>query len=172
MLPQIVRHSKLVTAVAMYIAAKLNEAGMGLDLSLVQAGALLHDIAKTMCLETSGNHAEKGSDLLIGLGYSDVAAIVRQHIRLDQGTVDPVVITEIELVNYADKRVKHEEIVDLKERFRDIHERYQGKFPGLEEALDKVFQETVFVEEKIFSSIHLSPDQIVQSLFEDFLGEF
>ncbi len=157
----------LVNRVALFLGRKLIARGRSLDIALVEAGALLHDIAKTLCLETKGNHAEAGGELLIPLGYPAVANIVRQHIRLDQGTVAPGRVTEEELVNYADKRVKHEEIVDLEERFRDIRERYTGKFPGLEVALEEVFAETKLIEAKVFSEIDVTPEEIVQSLFED-----
>jgi uncharacterized protein len=167
MLPHILRHSELVTRVALFIAAKLNQEGQHLDLALIEAGALLHDIAKTMCLTTKENHATVGGALLITLGYPAVAGIVRQHIRLDQKAFDPLMVTEEELVNYADKRVKHEEVVDLTERFRDIQERYTGKFPGLEEAMAQVFDETLLIEKKILSLIDMTPEQIVQSLFQD-----
>jgi putative nucleotidyltransferase with HDIG domain len=165
MLPQIIRHSELVAQVALYIGTRLNDEGMKLNLPLVQAGALLHDIAKTICLETSGNHAEEGGALLVSLGYPSVASIVRQHIRMDEGAIDETIITEIELVNYSDKRVKHEEVVDLEERFRDIHERYKGKFPGLEQALEQVLKETIFIEEKIFSLLEITPEDIIDPLF-------
>ena len=167
MLPHIHRHSELVTQVALFIGTKLNDAGQDLDLALVQAGALLHDIAKTLCFETKGNHAEEGGALLISLGYPAVASIVRQHIRVDEGTMAPTTITEIELVNYSDKRVKHEEVVNLEERFRDIGERYLGRFPDLADALQEVFEETVFIEKKIFATLAISPEDIVQSLFDE-----
>lgn len=50
MLPHIVQHSKLVAKVALLIARKLNSHGQNLDLALVEAGALLHDITKTMSI--------------------------------------------------------------------------------------------------------------------------
>jgi putative nucleotidyltransferase with HDIG domain len=160
MLPHIVRHSRLVTRVALLIARKLNGVGQQLDLALVEAGALLHDITKTISIETSENHAQTGSDLLTSLGYPGVAEIVRQHICLDPGSFDPEAVTEAEVVNYADKRVKHEEVVDIEERFQDVFERYAQKFPGLETRFEEVRQETRLVEQKIFSKIDISPEEI------------
>jgi putative nucleotidyltransferase with HDIG domain len=160
MLPHIVRHSQLVTRVALLIARKLNTAGHQLDLALVEAGALLHDITKTTSIETRENHAETGGELLISLGYPSVADIVRQHICLDAGTFAPDAVTEIEIVNYADKRVKHEEVVDIEERFRDVRERYVKKFPGLDARFEQVREETRLVERKIFAIIDISPEQI------------
>ena len=160
MLPHIVRHSQLVTRVAVLIARKLNGVGQQLDLALVEAGALLHDITKTISIETSENHAQTGGELLTSLGYPGVAEIVRQHICLDPGSFDPDAVTEAEVVNYADKRVKHEEVVDIEDRFQDVLERYVKKIPGLEARFEQVQRETQLVEQKIFSKIDISPEQI------------
>ena len=164
MLPHIVRHSKLVTDVALLIARELNSRGHHLDLALVEAGALLHDITKTICIETKENHAETGAELLISLGYPGVANIVRQHICLDPGSSDPNGVTEAELINYADKRVKHEEVVGIEERFRDVFERYVEKVPSLRARFDEVLLETQILEQKIFSIIDIAPEQINEIL--------
>ena len=160
MLPHIVRHSQLVTDVAMLIARKLNSVGEQLDLALVEAGALLHDITKTVSIQTKENHAKTGSELLVSLGYVAVANIVRQHICLDSGSFGPDAVTEAEIVNYADKRVKHEEVVDVEDRFQDVLERYVTKIPGLQTRFEQVQLETQLVEQKIFSKIDISPEQI------------
>ena len=160
MLPHILRHSEVVTEVALILGRRLNDHGQNLDLTLVEAGALLHDIAKSMCLDTKENHAISGGDLLGDLGYSAVADIVRQHICLDREVVQSDVITEAAVVNYADKRVKHEEIVNIEERFRDVKERYLGKFPQFADRFKEVFLETQRLEVKIFSLIDISPQDI------------
>lgn len=160
MLPHIVRHSELVTEVALLIGRKLNSRGEHLDLALVEAAALLHDITKTMCITTKENHAQTGGELLASLGYPAVANIVRQHIRLDPETYNPRAVTEVELVNYADKRVQHEQVVDIGERFRDVLERYAKKLPGLQPRLDEVQRETQRLEQKIFSKIDITPQEL------------
>ncbi|HID28443.1 MAG TPA: HDIG domain-containing protein [Desulfobacterales bacterium] len=164
MLPHIVRHSKLVTDVALLIARELNSRGQHLDLTLVEAGALLHDITKTICITTKQNHAETGAELLISLGYPGVANVVRQHICLDSGSSDPNGVSEAELINYADKRVKHEEVVDIEERFRDVFERYVEKVPSLRARFEAVLLETQLLEQKIFSIIDIAPEQINEIL--------
>jgi HD superfamily phosphodiesterase len=127
---------------------------------LVEAGALLHDITKTVSIQTKENHAKTGGELLASLGYVAVANIVRQHICLDSGSSDPDACTEAEVVNYADKRVKHEEVVDIEDRFQDVLERYVKKFPGLQARFKQVQLETEFLERKIFSKIDITPEQI------------
>ncbi|OEU52562.1 MAG: hypothetical protein BA861_03555 [Desulfobacterales bacterium S3730MH5] len=160
MLPHIVRHSKVVADVALLIAHKLNTGGQSLDIALIEAGALLHDITKTRSIETKENHAETGGELLASLGYPAVADIARQHIRLDPRLSVPDALSEAEVVNYADKRVKHDEVVDIEERFRDVLERYAKRFPGLQERLREVQHETRLLEQKIFSRIDISPEEI------------
>jgi putative nucleotidyltransferase with HDIG domain len=144
----------------MLIAGKLNSVGGRLDLALVEAGALLHDITKTISIETKENHAKTGSELLASLGYPVVANIVRQHICLDSKSFAPGAVTEAQVVNYADKRVKHEEVVDIEDRFQDVLERYVNKLPGLEARFEQVQRETQLLEQKIFSKIDISPEQI------------
>ena len=166
MLPHIVRHSKIVTQVALLLGRKLNDCGCDLDLNLVEAGALLHDITKTASIETKENHAHTGAELLVSLGYSAVADVVRQHISLDPPVSSSESISEAALVNYADKRVKHEEVVGIEERFRDIKERYIRRFPALQERFEAVQLETQLIEKKIFSRIDISPEQVATILFE------
>jgi putative nucleotidyltransferase with HDIG domain len=159
MLPHIVRHSKLVTEVALLIGWKLNQSGQQLDLALVEAGALLHDITKTESIETRENHAQTGGELLTSLGCPAVANIVCQHICLEESSEQDSV-SEAELVNYSDKRVKHEEVVDIEERFRDVQERYANRFPGLQARIEEVQLETRVLEKKIFSKIDISPKEL------------
>ncbi len=166
MLPHIVRHSEIVTDVALLIARKLNDSGQNLALALVEAGALLHDITKTMSIKTKENHAETGGELLLSLGYPAVAYIVFQHICLDPGSSDPNTVTEAEVVNYADKRVKHEEVVDIEERFRDVNDRYGDKFPDLKARIEENQLETRLLEKKIFSKIDISPEQLNDILLD------
>lgn len=162
--PHIVRHSKLVTKVALLIATRLNQAGLHLDLALVEAGALLHDITKRVSIETQENHAKTGGELLSSLGYPDVADVIRQHVNLDLDVETSGRIVEAELVNYADKRVKHEEIVDLAERFRDIEERYGARIPGLRPRLKKGLIRMEAIERKIFAFISIGPEDIADIL--------
>ena len=46
-----------------------------------------------------------------------------QHVWLNREG-DPSSVSEEEVVNYADKRVRHDQIVSLEERFQDLKNRY------------------------------------------------
>ena len=67
MLDNIKAHSAIVEKVAVIIAKGLIEVGSDLSLEKVIAGALLHDIGKTMCLNTNINHAPKGKEICLPL---------------------------------------------------------------------------------------------------------
>ena len=82
MLPNIQEHSFRVRDVALMVGEHLLSAGVALDLHLLEAGALLHDIAKTATLGNGGEHARLGAEWLIDLGYPKVAEIVREHVWL------------------------------------------------------------------------------------------
>ena len=159
MFEHIMHHSLLVTKVALYISDELNKAGESLDLSKVQAGALLHDITKTISIKTGDDHSRTGSRLMEDLGFKCISEIVRQHVRID-GVTDPFKVSEIEVVNYSDKRVKHDQVVSLKERFDDLKKRYginnnRLYLIGLSE------QSTSALEKKIFSRLKITPDALL-----------
>jgi uncharacterized protein len=156
MLPNIREHSFRVMEVARFLGEALAEAGFDLHLPLVTVGALLHDLGKTQCLGTLTNHAELGAGILEELGYLHVAQVVREHVHLDVTIMDPRPLREAEIVNYADKRVLHEEVVTLAARFADLKVRY-GRTP---EALVRIQATEVkarALEEKLFAPLQLSP---------------
>ena len=130
MLPNIKEHSFRVMQVADLLGRALAAAGFELHLPLISTGALLHDLGKTACLGTTNNHAHLGAEILAGLGYPELAQVVREHVRLEDGGADPRPLREAEVVNYADKRVLHARVVTLAERFADLAVRYGRGMSG------------------------------------------
>ena len=159
MLPNIREHSLQVARVSLALGAHLLPAHPRLNLILLEAGALLHDIAKTECLKTSGKHTEIGADLLRRRGYPQVAEIVAQHVNLKEGLAKVNGITEIEIVHYADKRVLHEEIVDLQTRFEYLQERY-GQHPDDRKRIAALLEATRLQELKIFRFLPFQPEEL------------
>ena len=159
MLENIVSHSLLVNSVALYLSEELNKRGENLNLLKVQAGALLHDITKTRSIETGEDHANTGSVLLKMLGYNPISEIVRQHVIIND-TVNLPSVSEIEVVYYADKRVKHEEVVTLEERFNDLRKRY-ATTKEKESAINLLEKQSKELEEKIFSRLDMTPDVLL-----------
>jgi uncharacterized protein len=155
MLENIVAHSLEVTRVALFLSEELNKKGQRIDLRLVEAGALLHDISKTVCLRTKEDHTRAGYCLLKEIGYDRIGEIVAQHVwLLKEG--DPFSVSEEEVVNYADKRVRHDQIVSLDERFVDLRKRY-GKDPQSIAYLERMEKSILVVEQKIFLILKIDP---------------
>ena len=160
MLPNIREHSFRVMQVARFLGEALAEAGFDLSLPLVETGALLHDLGKTPCLGTMNNHAEWGAVILEELGYPHVAQVVREHVYLDGTIIDPRPLREAEVVNYADKRVLHEEVVTLEVRFADLKVRY-GRTPGALARIDATEVKSRALEDKIFASLTVDPANLL-----------
>lgn len=154
----IVQHSRVVHGVALYLCQELNRHGENLDQSSVEAGALLHDIAKMESLNKSENHSRAGALLLSRLGYGGIAEIVRQHVILDGQTL-PDMVTEAAVVHYADKRVRHTTIVSLAERFQDLRERY-GKEPAGLSFLAELENKSFLLEKRLFRRLPIRPESL------------
>ncbi|MGQ9920031.1 MAG: HDIG domain-containing metalloprotein [Desulfobacca sp.] len=160
MLPQIRAHSYRVRDVALAVGAHLVAAGVELHLPLVEAGALLHDIAKTASLVNGGEHAHLGAQWLMALGYPAVAEIIREHVWLSRHPAAPGPLREVEIVNYADKRVRHDQIVSLPERFADLRRRY-GRTPEMLARISRNEERSLVLEKKIFSHLQRTPTDLV-----------
>ena len=158
MLENIVSHSLEVARVALFISAGLNRKGQRIDLGLVEAASLLHDLAKTECLKTKDDHARRGCQVLKEMGYGRVGDVVAQHIWLEKSG-DLSCVSEEEVVNYADKRVMHDRIVSLEERFSDLKARY-GLNPRAMDYLERLQKEVYGVEDKIFFILQIDPNDL------------
>ena len=158
MLDNIVAHSLQVCRVATLLTENHLDQGFQLNFDLIQAAALLHDITKTRSLKTSENHALTGGQYLAELGYIDVGNLVRQHVRLD-AYPNPVILGEVEIINYADKRVLHDEIVSLDKRLDYILGKYAA-IPEHRERTRWVWKKTREMEAEIFRTMPFSPDDL------------
>jgi len=158
MLENIVSHSLEVAKVALFISIELIKKGQRIDLGLVEAASLLHDLTKTECLKTKDDHAQTGSQRLKRMGYERVGEVVAHHIWLGKEG-DPSSVSEEEIVNYADKRVMHDRIVSLEERFSDLKARY-GLNPKAMDYLERLQKEIYGIENKIFFILQIDPNDL------------
>jgi len=154
----IIRHCIRVAEVALSISRELNRRGENLDLDVVEAGALLHDITKAESLDSGEDHSLSAYRLLRTLGYVRVADIVRQHVFLLKESDSPW-ISEEEVVNYSDKRVRHDQIVTLRERFEDLRARYCRDEAG-KEWMERMESFSNRMERKIFSKLDIEPEDL------------
>ena len=167
MLPNVREHSYRVMQVADFLGQALTAAGLELHLPLISTGALLHDLGKTPCLGTAQNHAQWGAEVLSALGYPDLAQVVREHVRLEEELVgDPRPLREAEVVNYADKRVLHNQVVSLADRFADLKERY-GRTPEALVRINAMEVKSQALEEKLFAGLSWSPEDLLDIITDD-----
>ena len=111
MTPEKVRHSYKVADVAVAIGLALEAAGQKVDVDIVRAASILHDIAKGR-----RKHDMEGGYLLRELGFGKTGDIVAVHSDLYGG--DLALPLESKVVYLADKFVGGEKLVSLEERYR------------------------------------------------------
>lgn len=160
MLENIRRHSRVVCAVALLVNDWLAEAGVLLQREVVAAGAMLHDIAKTPCLGTQRRHDLEGEDILRQAGYPELGRIVGLHVYLPEGHP----LDEAMLVNYADKRVNDDAIVNLNQRYAYIADRYGRGDPQLLARIEMGRHRSIEIERLIFKTMaHChTPDEVTR----------
>jgi molybdenum cofactor cytidylyltransferase len=99
------------------LGTELNLAGYTLDISLLRAAALLHDIAKG-----EPEHAAAGARIMHEHGFGMVAGAVATHMELTITEGDGISAGEV--IYLADKLVQGERLIPLEERFRKRMERH------------------------------------------------
>ena len=109
--PAVAAHCRAVADMAVRIGEVLNHAGVSLNLGLIRAAALVHDLARG-----EPDHARCGAKLLRDLDMPQMAAIVATHMDMTLDEEEP--ISEAEVVFLADKLVREDRFVGLPERFR------------------------------------------------------
>lgn len=159
MMDHIIDHSIMVKNVADCMCRYLKPVYSELDADLVQVSALLHDITKTRSFITGEKHDKSGGKLLMDLGYGKVGDIIRQHVVLDEYNNNKGPVTEVEIVNYADKRVLHHEVAPLFKRLEYILDKY-GTTKEMCRRIKKMWKNTEGLEKKLFKNLDITPDLI------------
>lgn len=115
--PKVIEHCKRVAELSWAIGSCLIRSGCQMNLDLIKAAALLHDIAKG-----KPSHAQTGADML--MKYPDVAQIVAEHTDICLNPTQP--LTEKEIIYLTDKLVSEDRIITIRERFAGPLERYKN----------------------------------------------
>lgn len=174
MLPNIRRHSLLVARIAELLAHHLQKkipTGQAPDQDFCVNGALLHDIAKTPCLKEGCDHAATGAEICQQHGYPEIAEVVSSHVilheffpeRYEQG-----LFHARDIVYYADKRVRHDDIVSLAERLEYILENYGGGDERIQRGIRGNFRRCEQLEGVLFGFLDFSPEQLIDKVEEYF----
>jgi putative nucleotidyltransferase with HDIG domain len=163
MLPNIKHHSIVVARVAEIITSGLIAAGHKLSMDRIIAGALLHDIGKTACLDNDDDHAAKGVEICLAHNLDPIADIVGEHVILTNYSPENN-FAEREIVYYADKRVNHDQVVSLAERLAYILERYGLNNIVRCQAIKNNYTLCQDLEKKMFSFLSFEPVDIPELL--------
>jgi putative nucleotidyltransferase with HDIG domain len=163
MLDNIREHSIVVAEMVRAISHSLVTSGVQLSIDKAVAGALLHDIAKTLCLKTGGDHAALGREICLQHHYHEIADIVAEHIWLRSYSLDGLYY-EKEIVYYSDKRVLHTSVVSLDERMHDIIDRYGRNDSTLRQLVLMNFNICQGIEKKLFKKLDFGPEQLSEMM--------
>lgn len=160
----IVAHSRKVWDVGRLIADGMLRQDHYIDMDLVRASCLLHDIGKFPCIrDGKGYHDIRGKQILEDECLPSVARIVVQHVVL-RGPEDRP-LGEEHVVFYADKRVVHDRVVSLDERFVYLEQTYGRNLEAVRR-LQLMKDETVRLEDKIFLFLDFLPVDVPELLGE------
>jgi uncharacterized protein len=127
---KVINHCLAVTTLALEIARKLQDRGCKVDLQLVEAGAILHDIGRS---RTHGvEHSLVGAQIAKELGLPEpVIDIIKRHVGA--GITDeeaewlgwpkdiyvPQTLEE-KVVCYADKRIDHDHTAPIEDEIEKL----------------------------------------------------
>jgi putative nucleotidyltransferase with HDIG domain len=177
-------HCKQVSDVAVFLAKKLNEKGLEVDVELLRSAGLLHDIArpidfgditKSYIPPTNEQiiawqklkddypnkfHHEVGFEIFKN-DYPILAKIIRKHVH-KAIIYDKPETWEEKILNYADKRVAHKNIVTLKEREEEGRKRWFSEHPNNVDnnikELNEIHEMNLEFETELFDLIGIKPD--------------
>ena len=146
---KVVNHCRTVAELALETAEALRQKGLNVDLKLVEAGALLHDIGRSRT--HSVNHAIEGAEIARKAGLpNSVVAIIQRHVGggitakeakalgwPNGDTYVPVTLEE-KNVSYADKLIENGKRVPVD---RAIEQLYRESKPEAAERVRKLHEE-------------------------------
>lgn len=145
MYPHIQEHSLQVAKVATLMAQRAHDLGLPVAVQATRASALLHDIAKTYSIVHGGNHSQLGAAIVMQLtGNPLLAQGVLHHVYWPFAVDVRAHFTPLAVL-YADKRVAHDQLVRMPDRFDDLMERY-GRTEAIRERIRQTLEQALDVE--------------------------
>lgn len=167
----VIDHSLTVNKVANFLALKLKQTGINIDLDLVDRASLLHDLLrlcdfpldrlpqlkeypekkeiwKKQIAEYKDCHHNQAAFEVLKDKYPEMAQVIIEH-GFEYLWDNSFSSLESKIVHYADKRVDFDKIVTLDQRLEEGIKRW--KTP--KEELEKTFAKLKNIEKEIFDLI-------------------
>lgn len=156
------RHVTLVAKVAEWIATKYQNLNIKyqINIPLLRAAALLHDIDKTVPKLPGEQHPDTAVRILTEEGMEEVAALVKTHPL--HAILDPAIFPktwEEKLLYLADKMVKYE-ILTVDRRIQLWNDEHLP--PEAQKILDACYPLVKKLEKEILDIIGVKPADIVK----------
>ncbi|MGI6752480.1 MAG: HD domain-containing protein [Anaerovoracaceae bacterium] len=117
--PNVISHCQAVTNTAMKIGSGLCTNGYMLNLGLLQAAALLHDIARV-----EDEHWVRGADIVREKGFPEVAELILPHMTYAPANGFQR-IKELDILCLSDRMVKDDKYVGLETRMQFVLDYYK-----------------------------------------------
>lgn len=148
-MPEHIRaHSRKVALVACQVAEAAIAKGIPACLDTVRASALLHDLAKAYCIKFGGNHSQLGGAWAMAVtGNPLLAQGVIHHVYWPFAVDLRRFLTPLAVL-YGDKRVAHDQVVPIEQRFDDLLARY-GKTEDIRERIHCTNRQAKNVEDAL-----------------------
>lgn len=176
------KHCLIVNKIAVFLAKKLRAAGIDIDVNVVEAASLLHDLLRVVNFSgfegASREDQEIWSKYKEMYGHMDHADAAYEELKDKYPRIATVVARhgvrsvnennhkswEDRVVLYADRRVVHTRIVSVEERYQDAMIRHADFFEktGLNPELEK--KRVLKVERDIFSNLKFKPEELAEEL--------
>lgn len=161
----VVGHCRAVAATAFTVGKELNKYGYDLDLELILAAGLLHDV-----LRVQDKHWEAGADLAQSMGYDSEADIIRVHMTYSP--FSPLAqVTETDMVCLGDRLVKEDRYVGIDERIDYIIDKARRNgHPEAEPFILEKKKDTLRFIDEIEACIGCSLDELMKGKDIDCIG--
>lgn len=156
-------HSAAVAEVASFLADRIERQGHTIDVRLVEAAALLHDLDKALPRThplSAFEHGEGGARWARQAGHGELAPAIAHHpvhrLMDDERyhAWDAGATIEERVVAYADKR-SMQDLVSIDERFTEWEERH-----GLSAAFDVARQRAAKLEIEVCAAAGIAPHDV------------
>ncbi len=144
----VVEHTLVVNKIAVFLAKKLKEAGVNINVELVDTASLLHDMTKP-----GEDHARDAEKILKEKGFPEIAEVVGFHDF--KGVIEETSNFEAKLLQYADKRCGKVNIVSLDKRYKSWEKKY-----GSSEKLARGKEIMKSIENEIFAKLKIKPEDL------------
>lgn len=155
-------HVEEVTKLALYFTQKLQERGISVNESLVEAAALLHDIDKSAPKKEGERHPDAAVRILKEIGFAEVAEVVKRHSL--HNILDPELAPrtwEEKIVYLADKMTKYE-VIGVDHRFKLWYKENLPKEAVVQ--LDHALPKVKALEQEIYKAAGITYADIQRAL--------